>query len=390
MSGSQGSLEGLVFSRLEHTRGRALNNLYGKTICKVGNNMSKAHARGRFEDPKVWSPLFTICVSLAIALICASSPLCLMSEALAQADDGFKTLDCPPETKNGPPQNCQDVRRMAYALATKKNGYADTDRNGVPDVMQRPYVVNQNDCSTGNAHAACMFNDACTAEYGQLLGLRSNSACHATVMFEGKDGRKFECDFTPQSSGIFIMNNRDTQVGPAFPDAGESMDPAYREAGCPMNGANTSALNPFGGGGGGMTDTMLQLLLMKLLLDMLNQQQVPTALPSASPAPTIAPPINTPTPTATITPTAMTTVTARATPNTRVVNLDALVLPTAAPVAKEFSPPKGQDFGMVGWDADVLKRADPALDHSSSNPNRISLTRIVGMSVVYRKARSTL
>lgn len=327
------------------------------------------------EATKIGSRVAAVIVALPLALVIVGLAPWLVGDALAQTGggpvDGFQTPDCPPETKSGPPRNCADVRRMAYALATKKKGYADVSgKKGVPDTMERPYERNRNDCTTGNAQAACMFNDECTAEYGQLLGLRSDSACHATVMYQGKDGTKFECDFTPQSSGIFIMNNRDTQVGEAFPDAGESVDPAYD---CVMNGANTRALNPFGGGGGGgMMDTMMQLMLLKLLQDMFNQQQNPAAPPGVSPGPTIAPPINTPTPTATITPAATATQTACATPSTHVATLDALVLPTQAPIAKEFSRSPGQDFGLVGADVDVLKRADPALNPPPSNPDRIS------------------
>jgi len=131
--------------------------------------------------------------------------------------------DCPPETKIQP-KNCEDVRKIAYILAERK-GYEMS--GGRPVVMQRPFRINFNDCSTGNAHVACMFNDLCTSGLGKLLGLRSKAAYHATVLFRGTDGTEFECDFTPQSSGMFILHNPDTMIGPAYPDCGESLDPAY-------------------------------------------------------------------------------------------------------------------------------------------------------------------
>jgi hypothetical protein len=207
-----------------------------------------------------------------------------------QLSDGFQFANCPPETRQKP-RNCQQVAQIAYALATKKKGYADAGGNGIPDVMERRYVENVNDCSTGNAHAACMFNDPCTAPIGRLMGLRSNSARHATVLFEGTDGNKFECDFTPDTSrsGIPIAHRPDTRIGPAFPDPGESMDPAYD---CLMNGANTRPLNAFGGGGGA-----LQSSIMALLMQML-QQQLAKQTPAPSPAADV-PSIQTPTPTPT-------------------------------------------------------------------------------------------
>jgi hypothetical protein len=195
-----------------------------------------------FKVTQIGFDLITLIVVIPIALFAAGFAPYAMLEGAAQIIDGFEPLDCPAQTKSGPPENCDDVKEMAYALATEKKGYADVrGQRGVPDVMERPYVINLNDCSTGNAHAACMFNDSCTAQYGEVLGLRSMSERHATVMYQGKDGTRFECDFTPQSSGLFIMSNSDTEVGPAMPDAGESMDPAYT---CTMNGANTQPLHP--------------------------------------------------------------------------------------------------------------------------------------------------
>lgn len=177
-----------------------------------------------------------------------------------------KTDECPPGTDQ-PPQNCDDVRRIAYKLAAKK-GYQMS--GNAPTVMTRRYVRGFNDCSTGNAHVACMFNDSCTAPHGELLGLRSRSAYHATTLWKGKDGSQFECDFTPDSSGIFIANRGDTKVGPAFPDPGESIDPAYD---CEKNGASSSALNPgmFGGGGGG--GSLQDMAILGALMSLLNGQQ---------------------------------------------------------------------------------------------------------------------
>jgi len=193
------------------------------------------------------------------------------------------------------------VERAAYALAMKK-GYADSDGNRIPDVMERGYQYNLNDCTTGNAHVACMFNDECTSQFGELKGMRSNSAHHATTMFVGADGRKFECDFTPGGGAGHIGSNGDTTIGDAVPDAGESMDSAYT---CKMNGANYAALNPGGGfGGSSMQNMMMMMMLMQLLQQMKNQNQNPAP---QSPAPTQAPVVIivtvTPTPTPTTAPT---------------------------------------------------------------------------------------
>lgn len=191
------------------------------------------------------------------------------------------------------PRNCNDVRRMAYKMAKVKGYKMGSD--DIPNVMQRPYRINKNDCSTGNAHVACMFNDECTEEFGKLKGMRSNSAHHATTMFVGKNGKKFECDFTPQSSGIFIRKNADTMIGDAVPDPGESMDPAYD---CKLNGANFSALGEggAGGGAGGMSSMMSLLTLMSLLQGMNQQPPPPPSLISQPEAP--LPPVieETPTP----------------------------------------------------------------------------------------------
>lgn len=225
-----------------------------------------------------------------MALVLALGHLSLCQRVSAQQiSDGFSAANCPPEARVAP-FSCKQVERAAYALATKKKGYRDLGGNGIPDVMERPYVINLNDCSTGNAHAACMYNDPCTAPFGKVWGLRSNSARHATVMFEGTAGNKFECDFTPQSSGIFIANRADTRIGPAFPDPGESMDPAYN---CVMNGANTKPLNAFGGSGGGFQSSLATLLMM-----LLQQQQLAQRTPAPSDL-TVPTPIPTPTPQAT-------------------------------------------------------------------------------------------
>jgi hypothetical protein len=209
-------------------------------------------------------------VSVRFAVIVALN-LVVASTGLAQNSsegegDHNKENECPPETRQ-PIKNCDDVRRIAYANALRR-GYANINGNGIPDVMERPYQVGWNDCSTGNAHVACMFNDECTEEQGMLLGLRSQSAWHATVLYRGRNGQEFECDFTPQSSGIFIRDRADTQVGLAFPDWGESIDPQYAEDGCVTNGASTTALNPggglFGGGGGSMQDMMMMMAIMRL------------------------------------------------------------------------------------------------------------------------------
>jgi hypothetical protein len=168
---------------------------------------------------------------------------------------------------------------MAYKLATQKNGYLDGGeyaRNGIPDVMERPYQVGFNDCSTGNAHVACMFNDECTAEFGQLEGMRSNSARHATTLYRGADGTEFECDFTPGSSGIFIRSNADTRVGPAFPDPTESIDPAYD---CERNGAGYSPLNA-GGASGGMPGNLATMLALLQLMQNSRNNQLAQGPPS--------------------------------------------------------------------------------------------------------------
>ncbi len=212
---------------------------------------------------------------------------------------------CPEGMKQ--PRNCDDVRQMAYKLAAKK-GYKMGSDN-IPNVMQRRYVINKNDCSTGNAHIACMFNDECTEEFGKVKGMRSNSAHHATTMYVSKSGKKFECDFTPQSSGIFIRKKADTVIGDAVPDAGESMDPAYD---CKLNGANFSPLGEGseGGGAGGMSSMMSLLTLMSLLQGMNQQPPLPPLTqPEDPPPPAVVDPVDTPTPIPTPTPTAVATAT---------------------------------------------------------------------------------
>jgi hypothetical protein len=189
----------------------------------------------------------------------------------------------------------------------KKKGYADGNGNGEPDVMERPYVRNLNDCTTGNAHVACMYNDECTEQHGKLVGLRSNMAHHATTMYVAKGGNQFECDFTPGGGEDLIGSNPDTKWGPAYPDPGESMDPAYN---CEMNGANYQPLNPFGGGGlfggaGGMNPFMM-MMMMELLKRKQQQQDTSTNLSpdemsrmaSATPTPGFNDSINDPIPTA--------------------------------------------------------------------------------------------
>jgi hypothetical protein len=216
-------------------------------------------------------------------------------------EDGFEAQDCPPETQRRP-EDCEDVERAAYALAMKK-GYADGDGNGIPDVMESGYRYNENDCTTGNAHVACMFNDECTAQWGELKGLRSNSAHHATTMFVGADGQQMECDFTPGGGAGLIGDNADTTMGDAVPDAGESMDPAYV---CKMNGANYGALNPGGKfGGSSMQNMMMMMMLMQLLQQMQNQKQNQNqnAVPTQAPQVVIVTATPTPTPTPTTAPT---------------------------------------------------------------------------------------
>lgn len=250
-------------------------------------------------------------VSVLFAFVVALN-LAISSTGLAQKSsegdgDHNEQNDCPPETQK-PPQNCDDVRRIAYGNALRR-GYANINGNGIPDVMERPYQVGWNDCSTGNAHMACMFNDDCTEQHGMLLGLRSQSAWHATVLYRGRNGQDFECDFTPQSSGIFIRDRADTQVGLAFPDSGESIDPQYAKDGCVTNGASTTALNPGGGlfgGGGSMQDMMMMMAIMQLLNGKQNQNSPQSSVdgqPASSevviPAPT---PTFTPTPVPTGTP----------------------------------------------------------------------------------------
>ena len=238
-------------------------------------------------------------VIVALNLVVASTGLAQNS---SEGDGDHNEQDeCPPETRQ-PIKNCDDVRRIAYANALRR-GYANINGNGIPDVMERPYQVGWNDCSTGNAHVACMFNDECTEEQGMLLGLRSQSAWHATVLYRGKNGQEFECDFTPQSSGIFIRDRADTQVGLAFPDWGESIDPQYAKDGCVTNGASTTALNPggglFGGGGGSMQDMMMMMAIMQ----MLNGDQNQTSPQSSLEGQPASSEIVIPTPTPTFTPT---------------------------------------------------------------------------------------
>jgi len=239
-------------------------------------------------------------VSVVVLSVAAAPPVSAQSSSKG-GETHNKNDDCPPA-----PQNCDDVRRIAYKNALAR-GYANNNGNGVPDVMERPYQVGFNDCSTGNAHVACMFNDnGCEEESGKVLGLRSQSAWHMTTLYRGPGGKEFECDFTPQSSGIFIRNNADTQVGAAFPDAGESIDPQYAKDGCETNGASSTALNPggglFGGGGGGSMDMMTMMAIMSLLNQQRNQdnaqpstdgepaqEEVVLPTPTATPTPTPSP-----------------------------------------------------------------------------------------------------
>lgn len=197
------------------------------------------------------------------------------------------TDDCPPQTKR-PPTNCDDVLEMARVLGIRK-GYEDADGDGTPDVLRKRYEAHYFDCTTGNAHVECMFNDACTEQWGELLMLRSNSARHATSVFVAKDGSRFECDFTPDSGGIYIMNRPDVRVGPGFTDGGEYHDPAYN---CLRGNGGSRALNP-----GGILGKLSPALLGQLL-SQLNQskQGSPTPTLTPTPAPTLTP---TPTPTAT-------------------------------------------------------------------------------------------
>jgi hypothetical protein len=238
-------------------------------------------------------------LSVVVVGLSCSTPVL----AQKKSEGDHNQNDCPPETKK-PMNNCNDVRQAAYALALKR-GYTNSTGNSIPDVMERQYRVGWNDCSTGNAHMACMFNDPCTSDKGELQGMRSQSAWHATTMFKGKDGKSFECDFTPQSSGIMIANRGDTRIGPAFPDAGESMDPQYQKDGCPMNGA-TTALNPggmfgggggIGGGGGSMQDMMMMMMLMQLLKGQQNQNGSQPAIDGQPATDEVVVPTPTPTPT---------------------------------------------------------------------------------------------
>ncbi len=211
----------------------------------------------------------SVALSVAAMLVPLSSASAAPSSFGGGANAGGYHMDkndCPPETMQ-PPRNCEDVRRMAYSNALRR-GYMNNNGNGIPDVMERAYLVDWNDCSTANAHMACMFNDRCTEQHGTLLGLRSAAAWHATTLYRGNDGREFECDFTPGSSGIFIRNRPDARVGPAFPDAGESIDPQYAKDGCETNGASYSALNPggmFGAGGISAMQGAMLAAISKLL-----------------------------------------------------------------------------------------------------------------------------
>jgi hypothetical protein len=239
-------------------------------------------------------------VASVIVLNVAATPPASAQNSSKGGQDHNKKDECPPA-----PQNCDDVRRIAYKNALA-SGYANNNGNGIPDVMERAYQVGFNDCSTGNAHVACMFNDnGCEEESGKLLGLRSQSAWHMTTLYRGPGGKEFECDFTPQSSGIFIRNRADTRVGAAFPDAGESIDPQYAKDGCETNGASSSALNPGGGlfgGGGGSMDMMMMMAIMSLLNQQRNQdnaqpstdgepaqEEVVLLTPTATPTPTPSP-----------------------------------------------------------------------------------------------------
>ncbi len=210
----------------------------------------------------------------------------LITRDIAQAQgnsggltDGIKKMDCPEEAKV-PPQNCNDVKNAAYALGLKR-GYMNSNGNSIPDVMERPYVKDLNDCSTGNAHMNCMYNDPCTEQHGRLQGIRSNSAVHASSLYVGNDGNTFECDFTPNSGGISIANNRDAQFGPAYPDPNESMDPSYN---CAMNGAGYSALNPSRGSnsvtaGGGLIGAILPNIIGHMQDRLARNSQQPQTNP---------------------------------------------------------------------------------------------------------------
>jgi hypothetical protein len=233
--------------------------------------------------------IFRITMFAVLAFVTAASP----ANCQERTGHNKPQEECPEGMRA--PRNCNDIRQMAYKLARAK-GYRMGSDN-VPDVMQHRYQEGVNDCSTGNAHVACMFNGKCTENLGTLKGLRSNSAKHATTLFVGKDGTRFECDYTPGSGGIFIRRNSDTIVGDATPDPGESMDPAYN---CKLNGANFSALNGGDYGGsqssGGGIDSLSSLLLLMSLLQ--NQQPAQTPVgPQIIQLPSDPTPTPTPTPT---------------------------------------------------------------------------------------------
>jgi hypothetical protein len=283
-------------------------------------------------------------VSVRFAVIVALN-LVVASTGLAQNSsegegDHNKENECPPETRQ-PIKNCDDVRRIAYKNAIRR-GYADNDGNGTPDVMERTYQRNWNDCTTGNAHVACMFNDECTEEHGSLKGNRSDMDRHASAQYVGKNGQSFECDFTPQSSGIFIADNPDTRRGTAFPDPGESMDPQYARDGCPLNGANTSLVNPgggiFGGGGSGSMDMAMMLAIMQMLNGGQNQTSPQSAVDGepASNEVVIPTPTPTPTPTPSPEPTRNTATQASSSKSSTVISDAAIVSPQAG-TAQETS-----------------------------------------------------
>jgi hypothetical protein len=139
--------------------------------------------------------------------------------------------ECPPGI-DVVPRNSDEVLAIAYKLALKK-GFRDQNGDCIPDVMQEPYQICVNDCSTASFHMWCLFNDPCTANLGTLWTLRSESAQHSTNLFRPNDGEEFECDFTSQSPGLSISHNNDTTIGRSGPDEGESIDPA--SAACTAN-----------------------------------------------------------------------------------------------------------------------------------------------------------
>ena len=244
-------------------------------------------------------------LAVTVVFPAQSLRITLIESAWAQSSGQHnqKPEDCPEGL--GPPQNCNDIERMAAILAEKRGWGV---QGGRAAFRSRGYQVNVHDCTTGNAQMGCLINDPCMAQHGEMKMLRSQSAWHATSYWQGANGQSFECDFTPGTgygggTGNLIGNRGDARIGTSTIDGGESPDPNYALNNCPSAGSGNYSAFGGGGGSGGMSSMMNLMMLMSLLqsLQQQNQQQQNQQQPTVAPIDIV--PTATPTPTPTPAPT---------------------------------------------------------------------------------------